>query len=359
MRYLDRLKTFISSENISILNLNLFVKFFCVAILSGHLLSYFDSTADLFSIFPGKLLPPSFSIWTLVTYSFIEHHIWLVVCNVVVVVMYAKVVEPLWGSLEILRFYAIVSLSVAVLTTTFYFALYFIRGDPDILFKNPIYGISGYAAGLTVVLKQVMGDQIFINSNMMKLRNKHIPLLAAGVMLVARVVHLVPPPHFVLFLFGLLTSWIYLRFYQRHKDGSKGDSANGFSFASFFPEPVNSYVAVISNSIFALLLRFKICQNATRKFEMKAPVVYLAGVESQDAERRRQLALKALNERLNKVTTAMPWPNMEEAANDVTSHADNDDNPAVFKPIDTSEAMVSDAVLIEIPADMSKSIQSL
>ena len=233
MRHLDRLKTFFSSENVSITNLNLFVKSFCVAILFGHFLSYFDSTADLFSIFPGKLLPPSFSIWTLVTYSFIEHHIWLVLCNLVVVWMYAKVVEPLWGSVEIVRFYAIVTGCVAVLTTGFYFVLFFIKGDPDILFKNPIYGISGYAAGLTVVLKQAMGDQVFVNTSVCKLRHKHLPLLAAGVMLFARLVHLVPPPHFVLFLFGLLTSWIYLRFYQKHNDGSKGDSANGFSFARY------------------------------------------------------------------------------------------------------------------------------
>ena len=233
MRHLDRIKTFILSDNVSLTNLNLFVKVFCVAIIIGHFLSYFDSTATLFSIYPGKLLPPSFSIWTLVTYSFMEHHIWLVFLNLVVVWMYAKVVEPLWGSVEMIKFYAIVTGVVALFTTTFYFIIYFIEGDPDVLFKNAIYGISGYAAGLTVVLKQTMGDQIFLNTSFIKLRHKHLPLVAALVMFVARLLQLVPPPHLILFLSGLVVSWVYLRFYQRHKDGSKGDFASGFSFAKF------------------------------------------------------------------------------------------------------------------------------
>lgn len=40
-------------------------------------------------------------------------------------------------------------------------------------------------------------------------------------------------------LFGILVAWVYLRFYQREKaGGTVGDMSPEFSFASFFPEPV-------------------------------------------------------------------------------------------------------------------------
>jgi hypothetical protein len=35
-----------------------------------------------------------------------------------------------------------------------------------------------------------------------------------------------------MFGFGLLSSWVYLRFYQHHSNGTKGDMAESFSFAT-------------------------------------------------------------------------------------------------------------------------------
>lgn len=36
----------------------------------------------------------------------------------------------------------------------------------------------------------------------------------------------------------VMASWVYLRFYQIRADGSRGDMSDNFSFASFFPEPI-------------------------------------------------------------------------------------------------------------------------
>ena len=50
-----------------------------------------------------------------------------------------------------------------------------------------------------------------------------------------------------------MISWIYLRFYQMHANGSRGDTADGFAFASFFPNVIQPPVAVFGNTIFSLL----------------------------------------------------------------------------------------------------------
>ena len=36
----------------------------------------------------------------------------------------------------------------------------------------------------------------------------------------------------------VMASWVYLRFYQIRADGTRGDMSDNFSFASFFPEPI-------------------------------------------------------------------------------------------------------------------------
>ena len=55
------------------------------------------------------------------------------------------------------------------------------------------------------------------------------------------------------FCSGLVISWIYLRFYQMHANGSRGDTADGFAFASFFPNVIQPPIAVFGNTVFSIL----------------------------------------------------------------------------------------------------------
>ncbi|NXA25525.1 TM115 protein, partial [Ibidorhyncha struthersii] len=49
--------------------------------------------------------------------------------------------------------------------------------------------------------------------------------------------------------------------------------------------------------------------------------ISLPGTDPQDAERRRQLALKALNERLQRVEDQSAWPSMEDDEEEATAAA--------------------------------------
>ena len=61
-------------------------------------------------------------------------------------------------------------------------------------------------------------------------------------------------PYFVLLSSGVMSAWIYLRFYQRHSRG-RGDLADHFSFASFFPRVfrVSLTDAVFKNMVFFII----------------------------------------------------------------------------------------------------------
>jgi len=59
----------------------------------------------------------------------------------------------------------------------------------------------------------------------------------------------------------------------------------------FFPERLQPFVAVLSNTMYAMLVTLKLCKKMTRHYEMtpaQSPmIVTLPGTEVHDAERRR------------------------------------------------------------------------
>jgi len=162
---------------------------------------------------------------------YLQVHCWVLVCDVAVVFLYGKLLEPLWGTLEMIIFFIIVNLTVAVLTTCTYLFLYLVTQDTDFLFDNYVHGMAGYLAGFSIAVKQAMPDHVLISSPFGKLRNLHIPLLLLVAAIVARIIGAVDPPFPIMFTWGLFTSWVYLRFYQRHSSGSCGDMADNFGLA--------------------------------------------------------------------------------------------------------------------------------
>ena len=52
--------------------LSIFVKCLCVSFCVGYLLSFSDTALDLLTVSPGKLMPPNFRIWTVLTHCLIE-----------------------------------------------------------------------------------------------------------------------------------------------------------------------------------------------------------------------------------------------------------------------------------------------
>ena len=114
-----------------------------------------------------------------------------------------------------------------------------------------------------------------------------------------------------------------------------GDTADGFAFATFFPNVIQPPIAGLGNILFTLLVNLRVCRRPIRRYDVGggsvagAPVgaggpsisISLPGVDNHDTERRRQIALKALSDRLNKAggpakegggKTA--WPAMEQEA---------------------------------------------
>ncbi|KAJ8920103.1 hypothetical protein NQ315_011758 [Exocentrus adspersus] len=260
------------------------VKFICGVVLLSYGLSYSEEAVRVISVTP-------------------RIHFWEVLVDIVTVGLCGKLIEPLWGQMEMLTYFAIVNFGVAVITTAFYFILCYCTFNTEYLFSVHIHGLAGYIAGVSVAVKQIMPDLVLLKTPLGKLSNRNIPLTVFFVSVIFKLVGLVDGTYPTMFFSGLMISWIYLRFYQKHSNGSRGDLADYFTFASFFPNVIQPPIAVISNSVYSGFVRIGLCKKVVRKYDMSNPTgvtISVPGTDQHDMERRRQIALKALSERLSK-----------------------------------------------------------
>ena len=212
-------------------NSSVVVKFVCLAVSVFYFVSFSETAVHYLTVTPGYVIPPNFWFWTYLTHSLIEVHIWCVIVDIGIVVLYGKLLEPLWGALEMLIFFLAVNTGVAVCSTMVYLGIYFLSRNEEYLFDLHIHGLAGYVAGFSVAVKQIMPDHVLINSPFGKLRNKHIPTLMLYLAIIMRIIGGVDGPYPIMFCNGLLVSWVYLRFYQKHSNGNRGDMADSFTLA--------------------------------------------------------------------------------------------------------------------------------
>lgn len=150
----------------------------------------------------------------------------------------------------------------------------------------------------------------------LSLRVSRFPLVYLGVVTLLSLTPLLSSAAFLLAVFGFLTSWTYLRFYKTvfpdldsSQSGSlRGDASETFAFAEFFPNPVKPFVAAFADQVFEVLVAMRLCtpfshadMSAARgdNFLQRGT----PGSARAEAERRRAIALKALDQRLHAATS--------------------------------------------------------
>nr|SVE74197.1 EOG090X06Q3 [Daphnia barbata] len=292
------------------------VKIVCLMVLIGYFISYHEPAVRFLTVTPGYVFPPGFRIWTIFTHCFVEFHFWEVCVDVVTLGLCGKLIEPLWGKMEMLTFFTLINTSVAFFGVFFYLAIYMATFNTDVLFEVHLHGLSGYIAAVSVAVKQMMPDHVVVKTPLGKMTNRNVPLCVSLLSIILYLVGLLEGAYPTMYTTGVVIGWLYLRFYQRHSNGTRGDMADNFTFASFFPTVMQPPIEICSKFVYNLLVGLRVCRKPIRKYDVGAPTaitISLPGTDTHDAERRRQIALKALSERLSQqADSASSWPNLEE-----------------------------------------------
>lgn len=184
------------------------------------------------SVIPGNLLPSTtFAIWTAFTFCFLEIHFWNVFLDIFIVYLSLRLIEPLWDQFKIMTFFAVVNFSVAVLSSLYYLVLYAITKNTDILFDIKIHGLIGFLAGLVVASVSIMPNLLIAKTPLGHMKLNNIPLIFMAISILFWAINILPGTYAVMFTSGLLSSFVYLRFYQHHGNGLKGNGSENFTFA--------------------------------------------------------------------------------------------------------------------------------
>ncbi|EMC95151.1 hypothetical protein BAUCODRAFT_35143 [Baudoinia panamericana UAMH 10762] len=261
--------------------------------------------------------------WTFATAAVIENNVVSLAISASVIWFGGRYLERAWGGTEFAKFLLVACTIPNLLTFCVYAIWHASVRTPD--FPTPIQGLLALEAGFLVSLKQLVPEHtVSLFRNTVRVRIKHFPAIFTLANIVSGPL-LGTWTALWLSLFGFLTSWIYLRFYRITELTStatgesakmRGDASDTFSFVAFFPDGMHPFLAPLCDSIYALLVQLNVCtpfsedaidagnENVAARSEGGLPSIMNhssagSGGRRAEAERRRALALKALDQRLN------------------------------------------------------------
>jgi membrane associated rhomboid family serine protease len=270
----------------------------------------------------------------MLTTTFVELSLMPLAISLVCVLFGGRYLERAWGSREFAKFFLIQALIPNAVCFAV-FALLFAFTKTGTYLYGVVNGCIALQTGFLVAFKQLVPEHsIMIFQGLFKAQVKYLAVpIAVGYSVVG--LALGQWPKIFLSWSGFFTAWVYLRFYRvqyveselplssnlaaarSERTSIRGDASDTFALAKFFyPALVSDAVSVISDIVYQLLVSLRICtpfsqddvdaSNLQASLRVRA-ATGASGFHDAEAERRRELARRALEERLRGapgVTTA-------------------------------------------------------
>lgn len=275
---------------------------------------------------PYIQLIPKYTIfypWVVVTLIFAEISVFSFVLSTTVLVGSTKYVEKFWGFKEVVKFVFIVGSATNFVTVLLTIVSNIVRKDAAGM-DRPLGGGILYYFGFLVVLKQLIPEHnIVLFNGLINFRVKHLPFIGVCVALVWSVLISGSMYPFFPSVESFVISYCYLRFYQTfsadpllpmssNDAGSiiRGDASDAFKLVEFFPEISKQYLGVAFDKIYEVSVLVGIitpfdddtveqgnirAQKRTEQINQTQK-----SVANSVAERRRQVALQVIEDRINR-----------------------------------------------------------
>ena len=308
---------------------------------------YRQWTAQSRIVIPYLNLIPQLSIiypWTFLTTTLVESNMFTLAIACITLHQGGRYLERAWSSREFAKFIVVAALVPNLLTFGALVLLFSLTGDENWTLTSVAGTIPLQIAFLVAFSQLVPAHTVTLFRGIFSLRVPRFPLLYIAVVFVLSLTPLLTAAATLLALFGFVTSWTYLRFYKSvfpDLDSSqaaslRGDASETFAFAEFFPGPVKPAVAAVSDAVFGVLVAVRLCTPFSAA-DISARAAVAAGHDNYhhgghnhhsgqqrggtraEAERRRALALRALDQRLHAAASRGPAPASSPAAAPIAS----------------------------------------
>ncbi|KAJ8760231.1 hypothetical protein K2173_011643 [Erythroxylum novogranatense] len=262
-----------------------------VVLFAGHaLIQIFPSALDYLALIPARTIPFG---WNLLTAGYIEQTLHGVVISVLCLLVMGRLLEPIWGSKEFLKFIIVVNLLTSMCVFITAISFYYITRQETYLYM-PISGFQGVLSGFLVGMKQIIPDQ---ELSLLRIKAKWFPSIMLLIAIALSFFTAEPVTYLPTIIFGTYLSWLYLRYLQGKPETKlRGDPSDDFAFSTFFPDflrPVIDPIASIFHRMF--------CGRRETALEGQGHTLGgapLPGSDPIEASRRRERGARALEERL-------------------------------------------------------------
>ncbi|KAI0385383.1 DUF1751-domain-containing protein [Hypomontagnella monticulosa] len=253
--------------------------------------------------------------WTFLTATLVENNIFTLAIAGLTLYHGGRYLERAWSSREFAKFLLVASLIPNTLTFLVLVTLFTITRNESWTLTTIAGTIPLQISFLVAFSQLVPAHTVTLFRGVLSLRVPRFPLIYIGLVSVLSLTPLLTSASLLLALFGLLASWTYLRFYKTvfpdldssQPTSMRGDASETFAFSEFFPGPVKPFVSAITDQIFSILVAMRICTpfsqadiSAAQGGNFVQRTAH-GGVRAE-AERRRALALKVLDQRLHAAT---------------------------------------------------------
>lgn len=287
-----------------------------------------------------QLIPRTtiFYPWVLLTAIFAEISVFLYITSFAILLQSTRYVEKFWGFNEVLKFVFVVGGVTNLWTVLVTITCNVIRGESAFSMDIPLGGGILYYFGFLVVLKQLIPEHnVVLFQGVINFRIKHLPFIFLIVVLLVSLIITQSLYPFVPSIGSFVISYSYLRFYQtiitdpllpittanaNAESGSSsgasasgaslitGDASDAFRLVEFFPEISKPYLLPVFDMIYEIGCLLGVItpfnddlieqsnMRAAKRLEQASHA--LKSVANSVAERRRQVALQMIEERISK-----------------------------------------------------------
>ncbi|KAI0801088.1 eukaryotic integral membrane protein [Fomes fomentarius] len=265
-------------------------------------------SAPYLVLIPGSSL---FYPWTLLTSAFVETSIIELIFTLLVIPASLRYLERLWGAVETAKFIVVTIVVSNIIAVVVNWLEYVLFANLVFLYGHQYHGQMALQIGVLVAFTQLIPEHHVQVLGVFKARVKTLPMAYVTFSTVMCLIGFQVP--FIVIQYGWLVSYIWLRFYKKNSgevlSGGPvyGDRSETFAFVSWFPPFIHGPITILSNTAHNVANRLHLIPSGG---DIEAGYSQLPGGARAEAERRRAMALKALDQR---VASAAPTP--QRAAN--------------------------------------------
>lgn len=265
------------------------------------------NTAERYMLLlPGSSL---FAPWTLLTSAFVEPSIPEFVASMVFVPAALKYLERLWGTVETIKFILVSIVASNIIAFGFNWIEFIATGNAELfLYGMPYHGQMSLQIALLVAFTQLIPEHQVQVMGVIKTRVKSLPMAYLTLSTVLCILGWQCP--WIIIQFGWFVGWVYLRFYKKNPGesvggiDSYGDRSETFSLVSWFPPFLHGPLTILGNFVYKSANRFHLIP-ASPGGDIESGIYNQIPLSARaEAERRRALALKALDQHLANTSPA-------------------------------------------------------